>query len=72
MAKLFGKYRNWIADEKRMKLAKDTAVYMHCLPCEREQEVASDVLDGKWGHAVWTEAENRLHGQKAIMSLIMQ
>jgi ornithine carbamoyltransferase len=45
---------------------------MHCLPCEREQEVASGVLDGKWGHAVWTEAENRLHGQKAIMSLIMQ
>jgi N-acetylornithine carbamoyltransferase len=72
MAKLFGKYRNWIADEKRMKLAKDTAVYMHCLPCEREQEVASGVLDGKWGRAVWTEAENRLHGQKAIMSLIMQ
>ena len=72
MAKLFGKYRNWIADEKRMKLAKDTAVYMHCLPCEREQEVASGVLDGKWGHAVWTEAENRLHVQKAIMSLIMQ
>jgi N-acetylornithine carbamoyltransferase len=72
MAQLFGKYRNWIADEKRMNLAKDTAVYMHCLPCEREQEVASGVLDGKWGRAVWTEAENRLHGQKAIMSLIMQ
>ncbi|MBW2441056.1 MAG: ornithine carbamoyltransferase [Deltaproteobacteria bacterium] len=73
MAKLFGKYRNWIADEKRMKLAKDTAVYMHCLPCEREQEVSSAVLDGKWGsRALWTEAENRLHGQKAIMALIMQ
>jgi N-acetylornithine carbamoyltransferase len=72
MAKLFAKYRDWIADEKRMGMAKDHAVYMHCLPCERGQEVADGVLDGPWGHAVWTEAENRLHGQKAIMALIMQ
>ena len=72
MAKLFSKYKDWIADEKRMSLAKDNAIYMHCLPCERGQEVADGVLDGPWGAGVWTEAENRLHGQKAVMALIMQ
>jgi len=41
------------------------------LPCERGQEVSDEVMDSPWA-AVWTEAENRLHGQKAIMALIMQ
>lgn len=72
MGRLFAKYRSWIADENRMGLAKDNAIYMHCLPCERGQEVSDGVLDGHWGAGVWTEAENRLHGQKAIMSLIMR
>ena len=71
MAKLFAKYRNWIADAKRMKMGKDHIKYMHCLPCERGQEVSDEVMDSPWA-AVWTEAENRLHGQKAIMALIMQ
>lgn len=72
MAKLFGKYTHWIADEKHMDMAKGHAQYMHCLPCERGQEVSDGVLDGPYGQAVWTEAENRLHAQKAIMALIMQ
>ena len=55
-----------------MGLARKNAIYMHCLPCERAQEVADGVLDGPWGAGVWTEAENRLHGQKAVMALIMQ
>ena len=71
MEKLFGKYKNWIADEKRMKMGKDHVKYMHCLPCERAQEVSDEVMDGPRA-AVWTEAENRLHGQKAVMALIMQ
>jgi N-acetylornithine carbamoyltransferase len=71
MEKLFAKYKNWIADEKRMKMGKDHIKYMHCLPCERGQEVSDEVMDGPRA-AVWTEAENRLHGQKAVMSLIMQ
>jgi ornithine carbamoyltransferase len=71
MAKLFGKYKHWIADEKHMAMGKDHVQYMHCLPCERGQEVSNEVLDGKYGHATWVEAENRLHAQKAIMSLIM-
>ena len=71
MVKLFGKYKNWIADEKRMRLAKPTAQYMHCLPCERNAEVSDAVLDGKWGVACFNEAENRLHAQKGVMACII-
>ena len=71
MMKLFNKYKNWIADEKRMNLAKPTAQYMHCLPCERGAEVSDAVLDGKWGAACFSEAENRLHAQKGVMACII-
>lgn len=71
MTKLFAKYRDWIADEKRMNLAKPTAQYMHCLPCERGAEVSDAVLDGKWGLACYDEAENRLHAQKGVMAAIV-
>lgn len=71
MARLFLKYKGWIADEKRMKLAKPDARYMHCLPCERGFEVADAVLDGKWGIMAFDEAENRLHAQKGVMACII-
>jgi N-acetylornithine carbamoyltransferase len=71
MIKLFNKYKNWIVNEERMKLAKPTAQYMHCLPCERNAEVTDGVLDGKWGIACFNEAENRLHAQKGIMAAII-
>lgn len=72
MARLFGKYKGWIADEKRMKLAKADARYMHCLPCERGYEVSDAVLDGKWGSpTTFDEAENRLHAQKGVMAAII-
>jgi N-acetylornithine carbamoyltransferase len=71
MVKLFGKYKGWIADEKHMKMAKPTAQYMHCLPCERGAEVTDAVLDGKWGAACFNEAENRLHAQKGVMACII-
>ena len=71
MTKLFTKYRDWIADEKRMNMAKPTAQYMHCLPCERGAEVSDAVLDGKWGNAAYVEAENRLHAQKGVMAAII-
>lgn len=71
MVKLFAKYKSWIADERRMNLAKPTAQYMHCLPCERNAEVTDGVLDGKWGVACFNEAENRLHAQKGVMACII-
>ena len=72
MGKLFNQYKGWIADEKRMQLAKPDARYMHCLPCERGYEVSDAVLDGKWGNpTAYDEAENRLHAQKGVMACII-
>src|SRR6266496_4311487 len=53
-----------------MKLAKKDAIFMHCLPATRGQEVTSDVIDGK-ASVVWEEVENRLHVQKALMCLLI-
>jgi N-acetylornithine carbamoyltransferase len=68
---LFDANKHWICDAKIMKLAKPDAIYMHCLPCDRGFEVTDDVIDGPQS-VVFDEAENRLHVQKAIMSLIMR
>ncbi|MCP4113595.1 MAG: ornithine carbamoyltransferase [Desulfobacteraceae bacterium] len=70
MADMFKKYKNWMVTEELMKLGKKHIKYMHCLPCERGMEVSDEVVDGERS-AVWNEASNRLHGQKAVMSLIM-
>ena len=72
MSQLFDKYRGWIADEKHMRMAKASAFYMHCLPCERGYEVSDAVLDDpKWGTPCYDEAENRLHAQKGVMACII-
>jgi ornithine carbamoyltransferase len=64
------KYSDWIADERRMAMAKDDAIYMHPLPADRNIEVADAVIDGP-NSAVFDQAENRLHAQKAVMALTM-
>lgn len=64
------KYTSWITDERRMALAKPDALYMHCLPADRNIEVADAVIDGPRS-VVYDEAENRLHVQKAVMALTM-
>ncbi len=53
-----------------MKEADPSAIFLHCLPAHRGEEVAADVIDGPQSR-VWDEAENRLHVQKAIMAVLM-
>lgn len=54
-----------------MKKAKTDAIFLHCLPAKRGQEVTSSVIDGSQS-AVWDEAENRLHAQKSLMISLLQ
>ncbi len=69
-AQIGKKYTDWITDERRMALAKEDAIYMHCLPADRNIEVTDGVIDGPQS-VVYDEAENRLHAQKAVMALTM-
>lgn len=70
-ARIGRKYEDWITDERRMSLAKEEAIYMHCLPADRNIEVTDAVIDGPQS-VVYDEAENRLHIQKAVMALTMR
>lgn len=67
---LLNKYKSWVATEKRMKLAKKEAIYMHPLPADRGAEVEDAVIDGPQS-VVFDQAENRLHTVKAILALTM-
>ena len=53
-----------------MSLAKPDALFMHCLPAHRGEEVAAEVIDGPQS-VVWDEAENRMHMQKALMEYLL-
>jgi ornithine carbamoyltransferase len=63
-------FKGYIVDADLMKRAKSSAIFMHCLPAHRGEEVSADVIDGPQS-VVWDEAENRLHAQKAIMANTM-
>lgn len=65
------KYKSWICDERRIRLADKNVKLMHALPADRGHEVTDEILDNPEISIVYDEAENRLHTAKAIMSLTM-
>ncbi len=64
-------FASWQVDQRVMSLAKKNAIFMHCLPAHRGEEVAAEVIDSKQS-VIYDEAENRLHVQKAIMVVLMK
>ncbi|MFQ5747451.1 MAG: ornithine carbamoyltransferase [Gemmatimonadota bacterium] len=68
--RLIEAYPGWRCDEEKMALGKEHCTYMHPLPADRGSEVTDEVIDGPRS-AVYDEAENRLHVQKALMALTM-
>ena len=66
--KILKKYQ---VNKKIMKIAKSDAIFMHCLPASREEEVTSEVMDGKQS-VVWLQAFNRIHAQKSIIEWCMK
>ncbi len=63
-------FEHWKVDRKMMAAAKPDAVFMHCLPVHRGEEVEAEVIDGPQS-VVWDEAENRLHVQKALLEYLV-
>ena len=63
-------FKGYMVDAAMMAGAAADAVFMHCLPAHRGEEVAAEVIDGPQS-VVWDEAENRLHGQKALMEVLL-
>ena len=63
-------FANWCVDSAMMAAAKPDALFMHCLPAHRGEEVQADVIDGPQS-VVWDEAENRMHVQKALMEYLL-
>jgi len=63
-------FADWQVDEDMMAVAAPDALFMHCLPAHRGEEVSAGVMDGPQS-VVWDEAENRLHVQKALMEYLL-
>jgi ornithine carbamoyltransferase len=63
-------FEKWQVDAGLMRQAKPDALFMHCLPAHRGEEVAAEVIDGPQS-VVWDEAENRLHAQKALLEYLV-
>jgi ornithine carbamoyltransferase len=63
-------FEDWQVDAEMMRAAKKDALFMHCLPAHRGEEVAAAVIDGPQS-VVWDEAENRLHVQKALLEFLL-
>lgn len=69
-AERVGAFEAYQVNAALMSRAADDALFLHCLPAHRGEEVTDDVMDGRWS-VIFDEAENRLHGQKALMSLLL-
>jgi len=63
-------FADWRVDEEMIAAANEDALFMHCLPAHRGEEVTAGVIDGE-NSVVWDEAENRLHVQKALMEYLL-
>ena len=63
-------FADWCVDSEMMRVAKPDALFMHCLPAHRGEEVEAEVIDGPQS-VVWEEAENRMHVQKALMEFLL-
>jgi ornithine carbamoyltransferase len=63
-------FADWQVDAAMMAVAKPDAVFMHCLPAHRGEEVSAEVIDGPQS-VVWDEAENRMHAQKALLEYLV-
>jgi len=63
-------FAGWSVDAGMMQAAKPDALFMHCLPAHRGEEVTAEVIDGPQS-VVWDEAENRLHAQKALLEYLV-
>ena len=63
-------FADWCVDSDMMRAAQPDALFMHCLPAHRGEEVMADVIDGPQS-VVWDEAENRMHVQKALMEFLL-
>lgn len=63
-------FKNFQVNQSIMKNANTDALFMHCLPAHRGEEVSADVIDGKQS-VIYAEAENRLHAQKALLELLL-
>jgi ornithine carbamoyltransferase len=63
-------FADWCVNPAMMGVAQPDALFMHCLPAHRGEEVTADVIDGPQS-VVWDEAENRMHVQKALMEYLL-
>jgi len=63
-------FTGFFVDAALMRLARPDALFMHCLPAHREEEVSTEVLEGPQS-VIWEEAENRLHAQKALIEFLL-
>ncbi|HZY16693.1 MAG TPA: ornithine carbamoyltransferase [Ramlibacter sp.] len=63
-------FADWCVDTDMMRVARPDALFMHCLPAHRGEEVQAEVIDGPQS-VVWDEAENRMHVQKALMEYLL-